>query len=379
MRHLTRKQPFPFICAACALALATTLTLPVGFAFAADDDQFMGGGSMGGGMGGGSMGGGSGVPESGGTGSEPGENTAPHGSIVQAKPDVNDPTTRHVLALLFLPVDAALCDEDFQWRTPTLQTLTLERAYTDDANSWECIYKYVWNEDYSGYYAIDESDETGINFGEQVHPISTTMANVTYAETATHPRDFLLRATAVELSGDTPTTTTFDPVLYTYPEGMWPTEGDIKPPKEDNGSSGGNRGGVGQGESTRVDPEGGSQEFNGEVDQAYASNGEEALPEIAPQPDAALAGENTNTGTPSESTAVSATTPDTSAPKLASGADTASPNKNENKLAAPSSPKSETTIPGFIWAVGISGVVVVTGAAIAAIRYRAHPHPQHKA
>ena len=172
------------------------------------------------------------------------------------------------------------------------------------------------------------------------------------------------------LEDGTLTTTEFEPALIVYEE-AWlpdPEEPDeeppniVNPPEVNAGDSGGNRGGVTQGESERVDPAGSPGDLAPSVEKA----------EAAPLDGATGSGAEATTGDASEA---ASSVDDTSAKAArAEQSDTATSN---NAAASDASKASEAAadenrIPGFAWAIGITaGAVGLAGGAV--VLWRARP------
>lgn len=377
MRHHTRKNPYRFMSLACALSLAVAgglASTPAAWAddggwSTEEDSEMMGGG--GGMMGGGSMGG-SGSIGSGAIGGTGGSGTndsidhvdKPWGQIIRIIPD------RGMSALLFLPALPVLDDEGFL--PGALQTLYLDRTYADTPNTWERVGVFEYDPN-QRYYVTPE--------GECIRPIYTDeqwtevkYCTVDYSSETIDYRDFYLRATAVSLSGGTLVETVFDPALIEYPKSSLPSDDEeppavVIPPTSDTGDSGGNRGGVGQGESERVDPSSSPKDL--------ISESEESVENPLPLP---LPGRVWAAQTENSAESASETHPDTnndsdaaeSTPeKKATSADTSAANEANASDNAAKEPTDEVRIPGFIWALGATGLAVAAGGlAFAFIRRR---------
>lgn len=354
MQHGTRKRPGRALACALAFGFAAALALPGGSALA-----LAGVGGVGGD-------GGDGIDRV----------DEPFGQIVRIIPDVG------TLSILFLP---ALPILDEEGRLPgSLETLAVERAYADEPDAWEPLGTLAWDDGWGEYNTPDGSLSLVPVYADDQWTI-VSYCTVHVESDAVDYRDFYLRATAVTREDGVRTTTAFAPALFAYEE-EWlpdpqpdpddPDDPDgpgaeppsvVNPPKADGGDSGGNRGGVGQGESERVDPAGAPE------DVAPAAQEAEAAPRRgAPSAgqDATGSGNGGEGGTDAEggasgeaSALEGATAPAAQGGAAASSAAPAP--------AGAAEADGEGRIPGFAWAVGVTaGAVAVAGGALAARRVR---------
>ena len=250
---------------ACATATAIALTMLPGLPdVAAHADDGAGDARMM--AGGGSVGGGPGAID---------HVDKPFGQIIRIIPD------RGMSALLYLPalpVDPYHSDEETGH--PALQALRIDRAWADDPDSWEAWGTFEWDADWQEYaWGLDSIQPV---YDDDHADPSILYCTVSYSSEAIDYRDFFLRATAVILEDGVTTAIEFEPALFEYAE-EWlpepvepdaPVEPDdpgaserpqkpqkepptvVNPPAVNSGDSGGNRGGVGQGESERNEASG---------------------------------------------------------------------------------------------------------------------------
>ena len=353
MQHGTRKRPGRALACALTFGLAAALALPGGSALA-----LAGVGGVGG-VGGAGDGGIDRVDE-------------PFGQIVRIIPDVG------TLSILFLP---ALPILDEEGRLPgSLETLAIERAYADDPDAWEPLGTLAWDDGWGEYNTPDGSLSLVPVYADDQWTI-VSYCTVHVESDAVDYRDFYLRATAVTWEDGVRTTTAFAPALFAYEE-EWlpdpqpdpddPDDPDgpgaeppsvVNPPKAGGGDSGGNRGGVGQGESERVDPAGAPEDVVPAAQEA----------EAAPRRGAPSAGQDaTGSGNGGEGGADveggASALEGATAPAAQGGAAASSAAPAD---AGAAEADGEGRIPGFAWAVGVTaGAVAVAGGALAARRAR---------
>lgn len=354
MQHGTRKRPGRALACALAFGLAAALALPGGSALALAG---VGSGGDGGGDGGDGI---DRVDE-------------PFGQIVRIIPDVG------TLSILFLP---ALPILDEEGRLPgSLETLAIERAYADEPDAWEPLGTLAWDDGWGEYNTPDGSLSLVPVYADDQWTI-VSYCTVHVESDAVDYRDFYLRATAVTWEDGVRTTTAFAPALFAYEE-EWlpdsqpdPDDPDgpgaeppsvVNPPKADGGDSGGNRGGVGQGESERVDPAGTPEDV---VPAAQES-------EAAPQRGAPSAGQDaTGSGNGGEGGADVEGGASGEASALEGATAPAAQGDAAASSAAPAGAGAaeadgEGRIPGFAWAVGVTaGAVALAGGVLAARRGR---------
>lgn len=357
MQHGTRKRPGRALACALAFGLATALALPGGSALA-----LAGVGTVGG-VGGDGDGDIERVDE-------------PFGQIVRIIPDAG------TLSILFLP---ALPILDEEGRLPgSLETLAIERAYADEPDAWEPLGTLAWDDGWGEYNTPDGSLSLVPVYADDQWTI-VSYCTVHVESDAVDYRDFYLRATAVTREDGVRTTTAFVPALFAYEE-EWlpdpqpdPDDSDgpngpgaeppsiVNPPEAGSGDSGGNRGGVGQGESERVDPASTAEDV--------ASAAQEA--ETAPRRGAPSAGQDaTESGNGGEggADAEGGASGEASADEGTTGP--AAQGGTAASSAAPAGAGAaeadgEGRVPGFVWAVGVTtGAVAVAGGALAARRGR---------
>lgn len=329
------------------------------------DSGMMGGsGSIGGGFLGGI--GGIGGGAIGGTGGDDTNDSInrvdkPWGQIIRIIPD------RGVSALLFLPALPVLDDEGYL--PGALQALYLDRAYADAPHTWERVGTYEYDPDQQ-YFVTPE--------GQCIRPIYTDdqrtevmYCTVDYSSEIIDYRDFYLRATAVSLNEGTSVETVFEPALIEYPPNSLPDDkGEppsvVIPPAIDTDDSGGNRGGVGQGESERVDPAHSPEDFIPEREESTES----PLPLPTPKSAGAPQTENSTESTPQTKPDVdtkASDTPANTSEKTARPADKPEATKASNSDTTAEEPIEEVHIPGFVWALGATGLIVATGGLVVAL------------
>lgn len=360
MQHGTRKRA---LACALGLALAAALALPCGAASALGA-----GGSVGDG-GGGAV---DRVDE-------------PFGQIVRIIPDVG------MSALLFLPaLPVDPCSRDEETGHPALQVLYVDRAYADAPGEWERWGTFEWDEGWQEYASGIDSIQPV--YDDDFQNPTILYCTVSYSSDTVDYRDFYLRATAVTLENGALRTTAYEPALIEY-EKEWlpdpppdpdspetPDEPDreppnvVNPPAVDAGDGGGNRGGVGQGESVRVDPESSPTDLAPAAEKAVASpqggdgatgDGETPGSESG-EGDDPDAGESPDAG--DGQAEPSAEREDAAATSAHDGAD---PSAAPASAPAAGETPDEGRIPGFVWAVGATaGTVAVAGGAHAALRAR---------
>ncbi|MDY3980408.1 hypothetical protein [Paraeggerthella sp.] len=366
MSHHTRNESKARALSRCALAACAALAIGCACPSAnqawahegvALSDRSPGG--SGGVLGGGSLGNGSASPTV----------EQPYGQIVRIIPG------RGMTTILFLP--ALPIDPGWgQVQHPDLQVLYLDRRYADDpADSWERWAAYTWNEDHLMYETPEGDGIRAVYDDDFANPSIRHCAVFRRSETVDY-RDFYLRATAVVLQDGETVETAFEPALITYPEGSRPSDDEndltpppsvVNPPETDSGGTGGNIGGVGQGESERVHPEGGPEapESNGpaaqEASEPTGSGGvrasdapqertasEPAQPSVAPAPEKAYAAQEPTVEPGAAATQKPTVEPDAAASEVAD---------------------EPAGLPGFAWALGLTaGVVGIAGGAIAVMR-----------
>lgn len=273
-----------------------------------------------------------------------------------------------VLFLPALPIDPGWG----QVQHPDLQVLYLDRRYADDpADSWERWGVYTWNEDHL-MYETPEGDGIRAVYDDNFANPSIRHCAVFHRSETVDYRDFYLRATAVVLQDGETVETVFEPALITYPEGSRPSDDEngltpppsvVNPPETDSGGSGGNVGGVGQGESERVHPEDGPEAPKSNEPAAPEGNG----------PAAQEASEPTGAGgvrasdAPQERAASEPAQPSVApAPEKAYAAQKPAV---EPAAAASEVADEPASLPGFVWALGLTaGVVGIAGGAVAVMR-----------
>ncbi|MCB7037739.1 hypothetical protein [Eggerthella sinensis] len=351
MLHRTRKHARRTLACSLGFALAAALALPGGAAFA-----FVGGGSMG------------------------GEDAIDHvdkpfGQIVRIIPD------RGMSALLFLPslpVDPYQRDEETGH--PALQVLYVDRAYADEPGEWERWGTFEWVEDWQEY-AFD-IDSIRPVYDDNYEDQAILYCTVSYSSPTVDYRDFYLRATAVTLEDGVLTTTAFEPALFKYEEEWLPSPSPdpdepnpeppnvVNPPEVDAGDNDGNRGGVGQGESERIDPEGTVRPLPSAPDVAYAiegseagggsgaSNGNEAA-DGATDGKAADGAEGAEGAQATASASAAAAHDDVAHDDASADASSAQPTVAEEQ------------VPGFLWAAGVTACAVVGLGLVIALARRA--------
>lgn len=397
MQHGTRKRSRRAPARALGLGLAIALVLPSGAALANGgmpdgESRMVGGGAVGGGSVGGDDEGAIDHVEK------------PFGQIIRIIPGVG---MSALLYLPALPVDPYYRDEETGH--PALQTLCIERAYADDPQTWERWGTFEWDEDWQEY--ASGSDSVFPVYDDDYQDPSILYCTVSYSSDTVDYRDFYLRATAVVRENGATTTIEFEPALFVY-EQQWipapkpdpdpepdpsPEDPDepaeapptvVNPPKVDAGDGGGNRGGVGQGESDRPKPEQPSEEPEPSTENLPVSGGD---PEPSTEkPDAVTlrgeigAGQGPASGNDAlereddaggGATGTQGSTPGESADgarAATSAARDGGSSSDEPADAAPDVPaSSEERIPGFVWAVGATvGAVAVAGGIVAALRAR---------
>lgn len=256
MEHGSRKRLVRALACTTMIALALSPGLP-GVAAHADvregDARMMAGG--------GSVGGGPGAID---------HVDKPFGQIIRIIPD------HGMSALLYLPalpVDPYHSDEETGH--PALQTLRVDRAYADDPDSWEAWGTFEWDADWQEYaWGLDSVQPV---YDDDYADPGILYCTVSYSSETVDYRDFYLRATAVVLEDGVRTAIEFEPALFEYAEEWLPEPVEpvdpvepenpaepekpqepqkepptvVNPPDVNGGDSGGNRGGVGQGESER--------------------------------------------------------------------------------------------------------------------------------
>lgn len=365
MSHHTRNESKATAFNCCVLAACAALAMgcacpsaPSAWAHesAASPQEALGGGGV---LGGGNPGSGSASPTV----------EQPYGQIVRIIPGKGMTT---ILFLPALPIDPGWG----QVQHPDLQVLYLDRRYADDpADSWERWGAYTWNEDHLMYETAEGDGIRAVYDDDFANPSIRHCAVFRFSEAVDY-RDFYLRATAVVLQDGETVETTFEPALIAYPEGSRPSDDEndltpppsvVNPPETDSGGSGGNIGGVGQGESDRVHPEGGPKapESNGsaaqEASEPTGAGGvrasdapqeraasEPAQPSVAPAPEKAYAAQE---------------------PTVEPGAAATQKPAAEPEAAASEVADEPAGLPGFAWALGLTaGVVGIAGGAIAVMR-----------
>ena len=352
MQHGTRKRLGRTVAGALALGIAAALALPGSAALAL---------TAGGDVGGGGDGGIDRVDK-------------PFGQIIRIIPDVG---MSALLYLPALPIDPYYRDEETG--RPALQALYVDRAYADDPDAWERWGTFEWDEDWQEY--AWGTDSIFPVYDDDYEDPSILYCTVSYSSSIVDYRDFYLRATAVTLENGALTTTAFEPALIAYEE-EWlpdpapdpdePDEPDaeppsvVNPPEVDSGDGGGNRGGVGQGESERVNPGSAPADRNPSTERAET---------IPPQGDA---GEGQGaeprsgaSGSEEDSVESAPTAPEdpTEGVAPAAGETREAPSGERLGASAPKRVEDEERIPGFVWAVGLTaGTAAVAGGALVARR-----------
>lgn len=264
----------------------------------------------------------------------------PFGQIIRIVPG------RGMSALLYLP---ALPVSDEEGNGPgALESLLIERSDAEDPGTWENVGTLTWDEDCREYATEDSLITLRPVYADDQW---TTVAHcvVQYCDPDVDYRDFYLRATAVCREDGGQAVLAFAPALIEYPQDAKPdADGEapdvVVPPVVPAGESGGNRGGIGQGESQRVDPESAPQPLPSAPESAYANE-----PSAADEP-AADGDAGTDAGSDAEPQG---------------DADDRQADGPEGE-SAPAAPK-ERDVPGFAWAIGLSGLAVALGAVGAAI------------
>lgn len=356
MQYGTRKRRDCVLACAFALGLAAASALPCGTALALTIDGNINGGAEG----------------------SIDHVDKPFGQIIRIIPGIG------MSALLYLPaLPIYPYDTDEETGHPALQVLYVDRAYADDPSTWERWGTFEWNEDWLEYASGTNSIRPVYDYNYQDPTI--LYCTVAYSSDLIDYRDFYLRATAVTMEHGVLTTTVFDPALIEY-EDKWipdpPPSPDepgeqppnvVNPPEVDAGSDGGNRGGVSQGESERVDPESTPENLELPTEKAEAL----PLPSANDTDQGAQSGSNTTEGeatagkgSPNEAVKNSEAT-------TSSARDADESTRNElTDTPSPSSASDEERVPGFVWAIGATAAIVaVAGGVVAALQ--AHSRRPH--